>query len=221
MWVAGAGDARPESRRHLCPDLLLVWKHSMSKDWFLWKGEKHWNCIKSPKYWPQIHAASHAFVVYVCRSQYKPKTLLCMSQLLISQDDPQIQAMTFCPVLLPWPLDLTEEFLMKIRRHKVQIFILDLQVVLSKVNYATWQLFLVRGLQNSPLWRKSKAQKFIQGRVGGKALLLLLNKSAANLLWKLEIHHFIAKPGFAYNNSHEQWRWKKRPIRSFFLSLVN
>jgi len=74
-----------------------------------------------------------------------------MSQLLISQDDPQIQAMTFCPVLLPWPLDLTEEFLMKIRRHKVQIFILDLQVVLSKVNYATWQLFLVRGLQNSPL----------------------------------------------------------------------
>lgn len=71
--------------------------------------------------------------------------------------------MTFYPVLLPWPLGLTEEFLMKIRRYKVQIFILYLQVVLFKVNYATWQLFLVRGLQNSPLWRTSKAQKFIEG----------------------------------------------------------
>lgn len=31
----------------------------------------------------------------------------------------------------------------------------------------------------------------------GKELLLLWNKSAAKLLWKLEIHNFIAKPGFA------------------------
>ena len=81
----------------------------------------------------------------------------------MSQDDPQIQAMTFCPTLLPWPLGLTEEFLMKIRRHKVQIFILYLQVLLFKVNHSTWQLSLVRGLQNSPLWKKSKVQKFIEG----------------------------------------------------------
>lgn len=73
---------------------------------------------------------------------------------------------------------------MKIRRLKVQIFILYLQVVLFKVNYATWQLFLVRGLQNIPLWRKSKAQKFIEGKEEWESTGIIMEKECCKIALK-------------------------------------
>lgn len=88
MLVAAIRDARPEEQESHLPGPLASVKTLHVKDWFLWKEEKRWNCIKSPKYWPWKCAAFHAFIVYVCESQHEPKPLLYMSWLLISQDDP-------------------------------------------------------------------------------------------------------------------------------------
>lgn len=148
---------------YISPGQLLVWKHSKT---IFYGKKKCWNCIRSLQYWPHNCVTSHVLMLYVCGSQQSTncRHILCvMVPYFTGWKVSMVQEIILCPILLLWPLGLSEDFLMKIRRHKVRIVILYLQVFLFKLNYATWQLFLVRRLQKSLLWRKSKTWKFTEG----------------------------------------------------------
>lgn len=175
---------------------LLVWKYSKT----IFHGKKkYWNCIKALNTDHIIvsHLMFSCFMFVEVNTNTNCCHILCVMVPNLTAWKVSMVQEILHPILLPWPLGLSEGFLIKIRRHKVQIFILYLQVFLFKVNYATWQLFLVRGLQRSPLWRKSKTWKFKREMQNGYVLLLLWNKSTVKLLWKLEIHNFTAKSVFA------------------------